>query len=214
VKIDLSLLNLVMEEEKAKSIVKEPDLSYGQYTYADYLSWDLEEMVELINGKVFKRTAAAPNRIHQRLTGDLFTELNMFLKGKQCQAYVAPFDVRLPVKSKKDDKIYTVVQPDICVVCDLDKLDDRGCIGAPDLVVEVLSPGNKQLELQHKYEVYEESGVKEYWLMDAHGQTLLIYTLIQDRFQSSRLMTSGDTAKSSTVLGFELDLEAFFAEIK
>jgi len=202
-----------MEKEKTKSYVKEPDLSYGGYTYADYLSWDIEEMVELIKGKVFKKAAAAPNRIHQRLTGDLYTELNMFLKGKKCQAYIAPFDVRLPVQSKKDDKIYTVVQPDICVVCDLDKLDDRGCIGAPDLVVEVLSPGNKQLELQHKYEVYEASGVKEYWLMDAAGQTLLIYTLIQGKYQSSRLMTSGDRPRSSAVPGFELDLEAFFAEI-
>ncbi|WP_158857139.1 Uma2 family endonuclease [Lunatibacter salilacus] len=202
-----------MEKEKAKSIVKEPDLNYGRYTYADYLSWNIEEMVELIKGKVFKRAAAAPSRIHQRVTGNLLTELNMFLKGKQCQAYVAPFDVRLPVKSKKDNKIYTVVQPDICIVCDLDKLDDRGCIGAPDLVVEVLSPGNKQLELQHKYEVYEESGVKEYWLMDALGQTLLIYTLVRGKYQSSRLLTSGDRAKSSVVLGFELDLEPFFAEI-
>lgn len=202
-----------MENEKAKSIVKEPDLSYGRYTYADYLSWDIEEMVELIKGKVFKRAAAAPSRIHQRLTGDLYTELNMFLKGKTCQAYTAPFDVRLPVKSKKDDKIHTVVQPDICVVCDLDKLDDRGCIGAPDLVVEVLSPGNKQLELQLKYQAYEESGVKEYWLMDAMGQTLLIYTLIQGRYQSSRLLTSGDIAKSSAIMGFELDLEPLFAEI-
>nr|MBI1231784.1 Uma2 family endonuclease [Cytophagales bacterium] len=202
-----------MEKEKAKSLVNEPDLSYGEHTYADYLSWDIEETVELIKGKVFKRGAAAPSRIHQRLTGNLFTELNLFLKGKTCQAYTAPFDVRLPVKSKKDDKIYTVVQPDICVVCDLGKLDDRGCIGAPDLVVEVLSPGNKQLELQHKYEVYEESGVKEYWLMDALGQTLLIYTLVRGKYQSSRLLTSGDKAKSSAVVGFELDLEPFFAEI-
>ncbi|SEJ65783.1 Endonuclease, Uma2 family (restriction endonuclease fold) [Cyclobacterium xiamenense] len=203
-----------MEKERTKPYVKEPDLSYGGYTYADCLSWDLEEMVELIKGNVFKKAATAPNRIHQRLTGDLHKELNMFLKGKTCQAYIAPFDVRLPVQSKKDDKIYTVVQPDICVVCDLDKLDDRGCIGAPDLVVEVLSPGNKQLELQHKYEVYEESGVKEYWLMDAAGQTLLIYTLIQGKYHSSRLMTSGDRARSSAVTGFELGLEAFFAEIK
>jgi Uma2 family endonuclease len=203
-----------MEKEKAKSLVNEPDLSYGRYTYADYLSWDIEEMVELIKGKVFKRAAAAPSRIHQRVTGNLLTELNMFLKGKTCQAYSAPLDVRLPVKSKKDDKIYTVVQPDICVVCDLNKLDDRGCIGAPDLIVEVLSPGNKQLELQHKYEVYEVSGVKEYWLMDALGNTLLIYTLVQGSYQSSRLLTTGDRAKSSAVVGFELDLKSFFADIK
>lgn len=203
-----------MEKEKTKAIVKEPDLSYGHYSYADYLAWEMEEVVELIKGKIFKRAAAAPSRIHQRLAGDLYTELNLFLKGKQCQAYIAPFDVRLPIKSTKNEKIHTVVQPDICVVCDLEKLDDRGCLGAPDLVIEVLSPGNKQLELQHKYEVYEESGVKEYWLMDALGQTLLIYTLVGGRYQSSRLMTCGDTAKSTAVVGFELDLAAFFADIK
>lgn len=203
-----------MEKDNNKSLVKEPDLSYGNYTYADYLTWDMEEMVELIKGKVFKKAAAAPKRIHQWLAGNLHTELNLFLKGKKCQAYIAPFDVRLPVKSKKDDKIYTVVQPDICVVCEMEKLDDRGCLGAPDLVVEVLSPGNKQLELQHKYEVYEESGVKEYWLMDPEGQTVLIYTLIDGRYQTSRLMTTGDIVKSSVISGFELDLGVFFTEFK
>lgn len=140
--------------------------------------------------------------------------MNQFLKGKKCQAYIAPFDVRLPVKSKRDDKIYTVVQPDICVVCDPEKLDDRGCIGAPDLVVEVLSPGNKQLELQHKYEVYESSGIKEYWIMDPDSQTLLIYTLKDGKYQASRLMTTGDKAKSSVLEGFELDLGEFLADIR
>ncbi|WP_373495926.1 Uma2 family endonuclease [Aquiflexum sp.] len=203
-----------MEMDEDRFLLKEPDISYGNYTYADYLRWDFEEIVELIKGKIIKKAAAAPRRIHQRLAGNLYNEFHQFLKGNKCQVYFAPFDVRLPIKSKKDDKILTVVQPDICVVCDMEKLDDRGCIGAPDLVVEVLSPGNKQLELQKKYEVYEESGVKEYWLMDPEGQTLLIYTLIQGKYQPSRLMTSGDTAKSSVILGFELDLEAFFNEIK
>ena len=203
-----------MEKEENKSLVKEPDLSYGKYTYADYLTWEMEEMVELIKGKVFKKAAAAPRRIHQWLTGNLHTELNLFLKGKICQAYIAPFDVRLPVNSKKDDKIYTVVQPDICVVCDMEKLDERGCIGAPDLIVEVLSPGNKQTALQHKYEVYEVSGVKEYWLVDPEGQTLLIYNLVHGKYHASRLMTSGDIAKSSVIEGFELDLGVFFAEFK
>lgn len=203
-----------MEKDVEKSLVKEPDLSYGNYTYADYLTWEMEEMVELIKGKIFKKAAAAPKRIHQWLTGNLHTEMNLFLKGKKCQAYIAPFDVRLPVKSKKDDKIHTVVQPDICVVCDEKKLDDRGCIGAPDLVVEVLSPGNKQVELQHKYEVYEESGVTEYWLVDPESQTLLIYSLANGKYQASRLMTTGDIAKSAVLIGFELNLEAFFGDFR
>lgn len=203
-----------MKTPEEKSLFKEPDISYGRYTYADYLTWDMEEMVELIKGKVFRKAAAAPRRLHQKLAGNLHTELNLFLKGKKCEAYIAPFDVRLPVSSKKDDKVHTVVQPDICVVCDPEKLDERGCIGAPDLVVEVLSPGNKQLELQHKYEVYEESGVKEYWLLDPEGQTLLIYTLKVGKYEASRLMTSGDIAKSSAIPGFELDLEEFFGDVK
>ncbi|MGY6741237.1 MAG: Uma2 family endonuclease [Cecembia sp.] len=202
-----------MEKEGNKSMVNEPDMSYGNYSYADYLTWDIEEMVELIKGKVFKKAAAAPRRAHQWLTGSLFRDMSLFLKGKKCQVYIAPFDVRLPVKSKKDDKIFTVVQPDICVVCDLEKLDERGCVGAPDLVVEVLSPGNKQLELQHKYEVYEESGIKEYWLVDPESQTLLIYTLVQGKYQSSRLMTLGDTAKSAVIKGFALDLTDYFSEM-
>ncbi|UJP66341.1 Uma2 family endonuclease [Mongoliitalea daihaiensis] len=202
-----------MEKDIEKSLLKEPDLSYGHYTYADYLTWEMEEMVELIKGKVFKK-AAAPKRIHQWLTGNLHTELNMFLKGKKCQTYIAPFDVRLPVNSKNDDKIFTVVQPDICVVCDLWKLDERGCLGAPDLVVEVLSPSNNQVELRHKYEVYEESGVKEYWLVIPDSQTLLIYSLVNRKFQASRLMTTGDIAQSSVIQGFELNLEEFFGEFK
>lgn len=202
-----------MKTPEEKSLLKEPDITYGRHTYADYLTWDMEEMVELIKGKIFRKAAAAPRRIHQKLAGNLHTELNIFLKGKKCEAYIAPFDVRLPVSSKKDDKVHTVVQPDICVVCDPEKLDERGCIGAPDLIVEVLSPGNKQLELQHKYEVYEESGVREYWLVDPEGQTFLVYTLIAGKYETSRLMTTGDIIKSSTVPGFELDLEEFFGEI-
>ncbi|TVP50469.1 MAG: Uma2 family endonuclease [Mongoliibacter sp.] len=201
-----------MEKEDKSSLVKEPDLSYGNYTYADYLTWEMEEMTELIKGKVFKKAAAAARRIHQWLTGNLYTEMNLFLRGKKCQAYIAPFDVRLPVKSKRDDQIHTVVQPDICVVCDLEKLDERGCVGAPDLVVEVLSAGNKQMELQRKYEVYEESGVKEYWIVDPEGKTVLIYTLTQGKYSASRWMTVGDVAISSVIKGFELDLEEYFKE--
>ncbi|WP_373524328.1 Uma2 family endonuclease [Aquiflexum sp.] len=203
-----------METPNEKPLVKAPDISHDRHTYADYLTWEMEEMVELIKGKVFPRGIAAPKRIHQQARGLLGVELYNFLKGKKDEVYFVPIDVRLPEDSKSDDKIFTVVQPDICVICDPEKLDDLGCVGAPDLVVEVLSPGNKQLELQHKYEVYEESGVKEYWLLDPEGQTFLIYTLKDGKYEASRLMTSGDIAKSSVIHGFELDLEEFFGEIK
>ncbi|MBA4302004.1 MAG: hypothetical protein C0433_18160 [Cyclobacterium sp.] len=198
-----------MEDEKLPT-VKEPDIEYGSYTYADYLTWKMDVMVELIKGKVFKRDAAAPRMSHQKISVSLTTIFHGFLKGKPCQVFHAPFDVRLPVKSKRNQDIDTVVQPDLCVVCDPEKLDDAGCLGAPDLVVEILSPGDNKRELKNKYEVYEESGIKEYWVIHPSEQTLLIYTLVGGRYQSSRLFVSGDVVESSCIAGFKLNLEDIF----
>ncbi|QDH79549.1 Uma2 family endonuclease [Echinicola soli] len=200
--------------EKDKNKATEPDIEYGHYSYADYLTWQMEEMVELIKGKVFKKAAAAPRRIHQKVVVELVSVFHDFLKGGICEVYSAPFDVRFPQHSKADKDVYSVVQPDLCVICDPNKLDDRGCIGAPDLVVEILSPGNNRLELQNKYEVYEEGGVKEYWIIHPDEQTLLVYTLVKGKYVPSQLMTSGDMVRSKAVDGFELDLEDFFSEIK
>ena len=119
------------------------------YTYADYFKWKFEERVELIRGRIFKMSPA-PSRIHQKLSGHLFNKLSNFLEGKKCEVYSAPFDVRIPRKSKDDKDIITVLQPDICVVCDTSKLDARGCLGVPDIVIEILSPGNNTKELKNK----------------------------------------------------------------
>jgi Uma2 family endonuclease len=202
-----------MEKDDLKDRVEEPASAYGHYTYADYLTWQMDEMVELIKGKIFKQ-AAAPRVNHQRLSLKISNELFNFLKGNKCEVFAAPFDVRLPVKSKKHEDIDTVVQPDICVVCDPDKLDELGCIGAPDLVVEILSPGNNKKELQNKYEVYEESGVKEYWVIHPNECTLLIYTLVNEKYIASRLFTIGDIVKSNAVAGFELDLTEVFENLQ
>ncbi|AGA78591.1 Uma2 family endonuclease [Echinicola vietnamensis] len=200
--------------ERKNKKVTEPDVEYGHYSYADYLTWQMEEMVELIKGKVFKKAAAAPSRIHQKISYELAYLLTDNLKNHHCEVYSAPFDVRLPQQSKADKDIFTVVQPDLCVICDREKLDNRGCIGAPDLVVEILSPGNNRLELQHKYELYQESGIKEYWIIHPDEQTLLVYTLVKGKYVPSQLMTSGMVFRSSAVEGVELDLEDFFAKIK
>jgi len=189
--------------------VKEPDIAFGNYSYADYLTWTMEEMVEVIKGKVFKMSPA-PKRNHQTVSWKLSGVLYNYLKNKECQAFSAPFDVRLPVKSKRNEDIFTVVQPDICVICDIDKLDDAGCIGAPDLVIEILSKGNNKKELKNKYEVYEESGVKEYWIIHPDEQTLLIYTLVNNAFQPSRLFTIGDEITTPILPGFVLNLEDVF----
>jgi len=202
-------------ERKQDDTVQEPNLVYGTYSYADYLTWNMDEVVELIKGRIFKKAAAAPRRIHQKVSGELFLRLGVFLKGKEkCQVYSAPFDVRFPKASKEDKQIFDVVQPDICVICDPAKLDDRGCLKAPDLIVEILSPGNSKTELKHKYELFESHGVREYWIIHAETQDLLIYTLENGRYVPSRLFTSGDVVESRVLLGFKLDLEEFFSNIR
>lgn len=191
--------------------VEEPNLEYGGlYTYADYLKWTIEERFEIIKGKLFKMSPA-PKRMHQELSGKLFNKMYNYLEKHPCNIYAAPFDVRLPVKSKKNDKIYTVVQPDICVICDREKLDDLGCIGGPDLVVEILSKGNSKKELQHKYEVYEESGVREYWIVQPDFENIMIYTLVNGAYVPSKLFTRGDIISSKVIEGFSLDLDEYFA---
>ncbi|KPQ13598.1 MAG: putative protein conserved in cyanobacteria [Algoriphagus marincola HL-49] len=197
-------------ENKKQLIAKKPDVEYGRYSYADYLTWQFDEVVELIKGKIFKKAAAAPKRIHQRISGELFLQIGNFLKSQKCQVYSAPFDVRFPKKSKEDSQIFDVVQPDICVICDLDKLDDRGCLGAPDLIVEILSPSNNETELRYKFDLYESQGVKEYWIVSPENQTFTINTLIDKRYVTSRMMTSGDVVESAVIKGFSLDLKAFF----
>lgn len=200
----------MQKEEENNNLVKEPYTEYGRYTYADYLTWEIDHMVELIKGKVFRQAAAAPRRIHQELVLKIGSQLSGLLKGNKCKAYIAPFDVRLPVKSRKHEDINTVVQPDICVVCDPEKLDDLGCVGAPDLIMEILSPSNNRKELQNKYEVYEESGVLEYWIIHPYEKTLLVYTLTDGKYVPSKLFTLGDRVPSQCIKGFVLDIDELF----
>lgn len=181
------------------------------YTYADYFKWNLEERVELIKGKIFKM-APAPNLLHQVITRKMIIKLGVFLEKQPCQLFSAPFDVRFPIKSKKDEDIFTVLQPDLCVVCDSSKLDSRGCNGAPDIIVEILSPGNTTKEMNKKYEVYEEAGVKEYWIVSPLYETILIYTLNNGKFVSARPLADGDVLTSSVLPGFSLNLNELFSD--
>lgn len=179
------------------------------YTYADYFRWKLEERVELIRGRIFKMSPA-PNRRHQQISGNIFYELKRFVQRGPCEVYSAPFDVRLPRKSASDKDITTVLQPDVCVVCDAGKLDEKGCVGAPDIVVEVLSPGNNAKELKNKYEVYEEAGVREYWVVSPQDETVLVYTLTGGKYTASRMMVAGDSVHSTVLNGFSLDVARLF----
>lgn len=148
-----------------------------RYTYADYLLWEFKERVELIKGKIFKMSPA-PGTTHQKISRELSLRIFSFFDQSNCEAFSAPFDVRLPlIRDTSVSETYTVVQPDLCIVCDHKKLDERGCAGAPDLIVEILSPGNSKKEMREKFEVYEEAGVREYWLVNPQDRTVLIYLL-------------------------------------
>ncbi|MCA0365914.1 MAG: Uma2 family endonuclease [Bacteroidetes bacterium] len=180
-----------------------------EYSYADYLLWKFEEKVELIKGKIFKMSPA-PARKHQKVSWRLNFELGKYFSGNPCEVYYAPFDVRLP--SKSNETVITVVQPDICVVCDLTKLDDKGCVGAPDLVIEILSPGNTDKEMKFKFDLYEEAGVKEYWIVNPDDKWVSIYVLQNGRYVSHRPFISSDIIKSQIFEGLEFPAEDIFRD--
>ncbi len=179
------------------------------YTYADYLQWDFPERVELINGKLYEMMAGPSSR-HQSLCVKLIVSLSNSQKGKGCKVFTAPFDVRLPGKSKDDKDIITVVQPDICVICDKSKIDARGCLGAPDIVVEILSPSNNSIELSTKFDLYEKSGVKEYWLIFPQHNTFIANILVDGKYITSRPMASDKIFTSTVLPDFSLDLKELF----
>lgn len=183
------------------------------YTYADYLKWTFNERVELIKGKIFKMSPA-PGSMHQRLSLRLTLKIGNYLDGKPCEIFTAPFDVRLARRSNDDKDVITVVQPDICVICDPRKIDSNGCNGSPDIVIEILSPGNGKKEQQNKYEVYEEACVSEFWILYPSEKTLLKYILTDGKFLASRPLTIGDKLATNLLPGFTLNLDELFAERK
>lgn len=199
-----------ISEEKIDDIsLLEPEATYS---YADYLKWTFEDRVELIKGKLFKMSPA-PRRSHQGISINLSSELRGYLKGKDCKVYAAPFDVRLPKKpSDPDNKILTVVQPDICVVCDPNKLDELGCKGAPDLIVEILSPSTAKKDLENKFELYEENGVKEYWVVYPGENILEVFELSEEKYTSKGKYVGDKTITSTVLPGFELKLEDVFED--
>ena len=153
-----------------------------RYTYADYLTWWDDKTRELIHG-VIQMMSPAPRVEHARVSTNILWCLESIVrknKGK-CDVFSAPFDVRFPKQGEiADDKIDTVVQPDICVICDLSKLDERGCCGAPEMIVEILSPSTLKKDLNVKFALYEESGVKEYWIVHPKDKTIHVFLLQED----------------------------------
>jgi len=145
------------------------------YTYADYYNWSEEERWELINGEAY--AMSAPSRLHQKFVSDLAGQLRNYFQKKPCEFYVAPFDVRLPKRNEKDEQIDTVIQPDLSIICDESKLDNKGCRGAPDWIIEILSPSSKLMDMEVKRKLYEQHGVKEYWIIHPEERYVMIYLL-------------------------------------
>ncbi len=186
----------------------------AHYTYADYIIWKFQERVELLKGKIMPM--AAPSVKHQRVSGNIYFIIRNHLakKNSRCDIFSAPFDVRLPLPASriKDNKIDTVVQPDLCVVCDQSKLDEKGCIGAPELIVEILSLGNSKKEMKAKFELYENAGVLEYWVIDPEHNLAFCYYLDEktQKYIPSLAFTDEDTIESKVLEGLTLHLEELF----
>ena len=188
----------------------------ADYSYADYLSWRLEETIELIKGKI-SLMSPAPSLSHQRISTRLTGILYANFKKKPCQLFAAPFDVRLYDRRKSvvaNQDIYTVVQPDLCVICDADKLDPLGCLGAPDWIIEILLQGNSKKEMQTKYALYRESGVKEYWIVYPFEQAVHQFVLDedQDKYQLINMFSGEDIATPQLFPDLQIDLQEVFAE--
>ena len=184
----------------------------ARYTYADYLNWPGDERWELIDGVAYNMTPA-PNRKHQAISWEFSRQISGHLHGKSCKAYAAPFDVRLPSPGESETSTSTVVQPDLVVVCDPAKLDDKGCKGAPDLVIEILSPDSLARDQREKLLLYERAGVPEYWIVHPTDRTVSIFRRGENGlYGKPSLYTSEERAPVACLPDLEIDLTTVFAE--
>ncbi|MDQ7824249.1 MAG: Uma2 family endonuclease [Candidatus Eremiobacteraeota bacterium] len=190
----------------------EPLARRDRYTYKDYCDIPGEERYEVIEGILYQMTPA-PSRRHQDLLGGLFTAFHNHLRGHACRVYCAPFDVRLPARGEKDDEAGTVVQPDISVICDPGKLDDLGCLGSPDLIIEIASRGSASRDYVKKLALYERHGVREYWVVHQDDRTVMVFTLNDSgEYGRPAVYSSEDTVKAGLFPDLAIDLASLFSE--
>ena len=176
----------------------------GEFTFADYMRWPEHERWELIDGVA--RAMAPPNWAHQSVVSELGAQLRNALLGKPCQARVAPVGVRLPNKNESDAETRTVFEPDILVVCDASKIDAKGVRGAPDVIIEVLSPSTAGFDQVEKRHAYDRAGVRELWLIDVAGGVLTIYRHNGLKFDPPEIVRATGIVPLQALEGLPLDL--------
>lgn len=190
-----------------------PVRTYDQrFTYRDYSKWPSDERWELIDGKAY--AMSSPSTAHQRVCIALATQFYNSLKDKKCEVFIAPFDVRLPEANEADDDVETVVQPDITVICDPNKIDDKGCRGTPDLIVEIISPSTASMDYIKKFRLYEHHGVKEYWLVHPSYKVVNIHRLNDaGKYEVAENYSENDTVEIKILSGMTIDLKPVFEKI-
>lgn len=183
------------------------------YTFADCLTWGENERIEIINGEAVMM--APPSRTHQKISGELFRQIANFLEGKKCEVYAAPFAVRLFEKDgDTPEDVDTIVEPDISVVCDHDKLDKHGCKGAPDLVMEILSPSTMRHDRFTKFNLYQRAGIREYWIVDPSSKSVQVFVLEAGNYKAQDFGTVGDIIKVNVLEGCFIELSKVFPNDK
>lgn len=187
-------------------------LKEKRYTYADYLQWPDDTRYELIDGEVF-RLAPTPLIEHQEVAGEVYCQLRNQLDGKPCRPYIAPVDVRLPRADEADAAIDTVVQPDVLVVCDPAKIDRRGVRGAPDWLLEVLSPSTAAHDQIAKRRTYERAGVREYWLVHPSDRTLTVYVLDNGQYGRPEIYELKDATPIGVLPGVAIAWDALIERL-
>jgi Uma2 family endonuclease len=179
------------------------------YSYADYVTWPEDEKWEILSGIPYMQ--AAPSWQHQSISMELSKQFAVYLTGKSCRVFAAPFDVCLAEYNENDDDIRTVVQPDIAVVCDETKLRKTGYFGVPQLIIEVSSPATSRRDKVLKFNLYEKAGVKEYWIVEPDGKFVNVFTLQENkRYGRTETYTDEDTVKVSIFPDLEIDLRSVF----
>jgi Uma2 family endonuclease len=204
-------MKLMRVEESTVEYIRTPRL----YSYADIRAFTDDLRREIIDGIMY--VFAAPLRIHSKLSSFMVAKIiNLVRRRKgKCEIYHAPFDVRLPKNGETADKdIYTVVQPDICVICDPNKLDDKGCIGAPDLIVEVQSPSTAKRDMNEKFSLYERSGVREYWVVFPRDKAVTVFLLQPDgKYNDGTTYQFEGNVPISIFNGLGIDLKEMFEDL-